>query len=125
MTKENLIKSKSFEYSLHAIKTYKSLVNREKEYTLSKQLLKSATSVGAMVRESEYAQSRADFINKLCIGQKECNESLYWIELLYNSDFLSEDSYRNLMERGNEVMRIISKIIVTSKENMNDPKFHS
>ncbi len=113
--KENIIKSKSFEYSLLIIKSYQSLVHGKKEYVLSKQLLKSATSVGAMIRESEYAQSRADFISKLSIGQKECSESLYWIDLLHKSEFLTDESYTVLWNKGQEVMRILSKILITTK----------
>ncbi len=83
--KENIIKNKSFEFALRIIKLYKHLQS-EKEYILSKQILRSGTSVGALVRESEHAQSTADFIHKLSIAQKEANESEYWLELLHQSD---------------------------------------
>jgi four helix bundle protein len=81
--KENIIKNKSFDFALRIVKLYQYLVEEKKEYILSKQLLRSGTSIGAMVRESEYAESKADFIHKLYIALKEANESLYWLELLY------------------------------------------
>jgi four helix bundle protein len=80
--KENIIKNKSFDFALRIVKLYQYLVEEKKEYILSKQLLRSGTSIGAMVRESEYAESKADFIHKLYIALKEANESLYWLELL-------------------------------------------
>jgi len=83
--KENIIKNKSFGFALRMIKLYQYLKDEKKEYTLSKQLLRSGTSVGAMIRESEQAESKADFIHKLAIAQKEANETEYWIELLFQS----------------------------------------
>jgi four helix bundle protein len=77
--KENIIKSKSFDFALRIIKLHKYLCNEEKEYTLSKQLLRSGTAIGAMVRESEHAESKVDFIHKLSLALKEANEPEYWI----------------------------------------------
>ncbi|MEO6327779.1 MAG: four helix bundle protein [Ginsengibacter sp.] len=81
--KENIIKLKSFEFTLRIIKLYKYLIEVKKEFVLSKQLVRSGTAVGAMIRESEHAESKPDFIHKLSIALKEANETQYWIELLY------------------------------------------
>lgn len=80
--KENTLKEKSFKFALLIIKFIKKLIDEKKEYVLSKQLLRSGTSVGANIREAQNAQSKADFIHKLSIFQKECNETMYWLELL-------------------------------------------
>ena len=80
--RENIIKNKSFAFALRIIKMYQYLQSEKKEFILSKQLMRSATSIGAMVRESEQAESKLDFIHKLAIAQKESNETEYWIELL-------------------------------------------
>ncbi len=88
--KNNIIKDKSFSFALTFIQTYKLLIHEHNEYVLSKQLLRCGTSTGAMIREAEHAQSKLDFIHKLSIAQKECNEVLYWIDLLHQSKFLSQ-----------------------------------
>ncbi len=93
--KENIIKTKSFDFALRVLKLYRYLITEKKEFVLSKQLLRSATSIGAMVRESEHAESKADFIHKLSIALKEANETEYWIELLHKSDFMDEKSFES------------------------------
>ena len=84
--KDNVIKTKSFAFAIRIVRLYKFLTDSKNEYTLSKQLLRSGTSVGAMVRESEHAESKAGFRHKLAIAQKEINESIYWLELLNETD---------------------------------------
>lgn len=86
---ENIIKTKSFSFALRIVKLYQFLSLENKEFVLSKQLLRSGTAIGALVRESEHAESKPDFIHKLAIAQKEANESDYWIELLFQSDYLN------------------------------------
>ena len=85
--RENIVKEKSLSFAIRIVNLYRFLINNKKEYVLSKQLLKSGTSVGAMVREADHAESKADFIHKMAISQKECNETLYWLELLYKTDY--------------------------------------
>jgi four helix bundle protein len=80
---DNIIKLKSFSFALQIVKLYQFLSSEKKEFVLSKQLLRSGTSVGALVSESEHAESKLDFIHKLAIAQKEANESSYWLELLF------------------------------------------
>ena len=83
--KKNVIRDKSFAFALRIIKMYQFLCDNKREFILSKQLLRSGTSIGAMVREAEHAESKADFIHKMAIAQKEANETDYWIELLFKS----------------------------------------
>ena len=90
MNKPNPLKDKSFQFALNIVKLYKHLTEEKREYIMSKQLLRSGTSIGANIREAQNAQSKADFIHKLSISQKECDETLYWLELLHKSGFLEE-----------------------------------
>ena len=113
--KENIIKIKSFDFALTIVKLCQDLVGK-KEYVLSKQLLRSGTSIGALVREAEQAESKADFIHKLSIALKEANESEYWIELLFKSNYLSAIDYNNLLIELKEILKLLTSIIKTSKQ---------
>lgn len=115
--KENVIKNKSLEFALRIVKLFQYLSDTKKEYVLSKQLLRSGTAIGALVRESEHAESKADFIHKLSIALKEANESDYWIELLYRSGYLAESEYQSLFSDLDEIIRLLVSIIKTSKTN--------
>jgi four helix bundle protein len=114
--KENIIKEKSFGFALRIVKLYKYLCHEKKEFVLSKQLLRSGTAIGALVRESEYAESKADFIHKMAIAQKEANESEYWIELLYQSNYINEKSYNSIHSDMIEILKLLSSIILTAKD---------
>ncbi|RYM32183.1 four helix bundle protein [Brumimicrobium glaciale] len=109
--KENIIKNKSFAFALRIVKFYQFFTESKREYVLSKQLLRSATSVGAMVRESEHAESKADFIHKLSIGLKEANESEYWLELLYQSNYIDEKHYKSLTKDLSEILKLLISIL--------------
>lgn len=87
--KDNIIKTKSFSFAVRVVKLYKILTTERKEYMISKQLLRSGTSIGANVREALNGESKADFIHKLAISQKECDESLYWLELLKETNYIN------------------------------------
>ena len=115
--KENLIKDKSFAFALRIVKLYRFLKEEKKEFVLSKQLLRSGTSVGALVRESEQAESKADFIHKLSIALKEANETDYWIELLYQSNYLNEKEYNSIQPDISELLKLLTSIIKTAKLN--------
>lgn len=95
MEKQNVIKEKSFEFAKEIVYLYKNLADK-KEFMLSRQLLKSGTSIGANILEAEHAQSKADFINKLSISLKEANETEYWLDLLYETNYLSDELFQNL-----------------------------
>ncbi|OYU82214.1 MAG: four helix bundle protein [Flavobacterium sp. BFFFF1] len=115
--RENVLKEKSFAFALDIIRLYKTLCFDKKEYVLSKQMLRSGTSVGANIREAEYAQSRADFINKLSIALKEANEADYWIELLYLSEYIDSISYQQIKIKATEQLKLLTSIINRSKQS--------
>ena len=96
--KKNIIKEKSFDFAVRILRLYQYLSSNKKEYVLSKQLLRSGTSVGAMVRESEYSESKADFIHKLAIAQKESNETEYWLFLLIDTDYFTKGQMNSILE---------------------------
>ena len=91
--KDNVVKDKSLEFAVRIVNLYKFLVNEQKEFVMSKQILRSGTSIGANIREAEQAQSRADFINKLNIALKEANETEYWLELLIRTEYITREQY--------------------------------
>lgn len=115
---ENIIKDKSFSFALRVVKLYQFLNQEKREYVISKQLLRSGTSVGALVRESEQAESKLDFIHKLAIAQKEANESDYWLELLYQSEYLDETQFQSLKLDIVEINKILASIIITTKQKI-------
>lgn len=117
--KKNIIKDKSFAFAVRIVNLYKLLCER-KEYVLSKQLLRSGTSIGALLRESEHAQSTADFVNKLSIALKEANESEYWIMLLKETQYISPTEYESIIHDCQEIIKILISIIKTTKMNQNE-----
>lgn len=114
---ESIVKAKSFKFAVRIVNLYKLLVADRKEFVMSKQLLRSGTSVGANIREAVNAQSTADFIHKLSISQKECDETLYWLELLKETEFLQETEFTSMHNDATEILKIIRSIILTTKQN--------
>ncbi|MBQ8135518.1 MAG: four helix bundle protein [Clostridia bacterium] len=119
MNKENIVKTLSKKYAVRIVKLYKYLTTEKKEYVLSKQILRSGTSIGANISESEYAQSRKDFLSKLYIALKECAETIYWLDLLYETDYLSEKEYQSLRDDCEEMRKILSSSTKTISEEDN------
>ena len=117
LKKVNAIKDKSMDFALRVVNLYKFLL-KQNEFVMSKQILRSGTSIGALVRESEHAESKIDFIHKLAIAQKEANESGYWLELLYKSDFIQEKMFQSINQDLQEIQKILSSIIITTKNNL-------
>ncbi|OAI07599.1 four helix bundle protein [Methylomonas methanica] len=115
-TKRNPISEKSFAFALRVVKMSKFLQSNKKEYVLSKQVLRSGTAIGALVREAEHAQSKADFINKMSIALKEANETDYWIELLYQSGEITLESYQSIKPDIQELLKLLVSIVKTSRE---------
>ena len=115
---DNIIKVKSFAIEIRIINLYKFLKENKQEYVLSKQLLRSGTSIGANVREGLNAESKKDFIHKLAIAQKETDETLYWIELLKETEFIKQTEFNSLSNDLHEILKIIKSIIITAKNNM-------
>ena len=116
--KENIIKTKSFSFAIRIVKLYQHLLSEKKEYVLSKQLLRSGTSVGAMVREAEHSESKADFIHKMAIAQKEINEVIYWLELLKCTDYIGGEQFESINDDAVELIKMITSIIKTTKANL-------
>lgn len=117
MKDDNVIYSKSFRFAIDIVNAYKYLTVKQKEYVLSKQLLRSGTSIGANVREAIEAQSRKDFIAKLSIALKEAGETKYWIELLEATDYIDRAKSEMLLVKINEILKILNAIIKTTKKN--------
>jgi four helix bundle protein len=116
--KENVLKSKSVVFAIRIVKLGKILQNEKKEFIMSKQLIRSGTAIGALVRESEFAESKLDFIHKLHIALKEANESDYWILLLKETEYLSQIEYNSLYNDIQELIKLLVTIIKTTKNNL-------
>lgn len=108
---ENIIKPKTDDFALRIVKLFKCLTNERKEYIMSKQLMRSGTSIGANVTESQYGISKPDFRAKLSIALKEAAESEYWINLLYKSEYITKQEYDSLMADLKPIIKILIKIV--------------
>ena len=113
---ENLILNESKKFALRIVKLYQYLTEQKREFILSKQLMRSGTSIGANVREATQAQSRPDFISKMQIALKEASESEYWLELLHESNYISDTEFESLYSDCNRINRILISIVKTSKK---------
>ncbi len=116
--KASVLKDKSYAFAIEIIKTYKMVSVQKKEFVLSKQLLRSGTSVGANIREAEFAQSKMDFIHKLSISLKEANESIYWLSLLKDTDFLKNEKFISLKNLNEELIKMLVASINTLKSKL-------
>ena len=112
--KENILKTKSYAFALRVVKLYKYLCIH-KEYVLSKQVLRSGTAVGALVSEVEFGQSKVDFISKLNIALKEANETLYWLSLLNDAEYIDEKMLQSIKPDNEELIRLLVSSIKTAK----------
>jgi len=120
--RENIVKEKSLDFAVRIVKLAQYLSAEKKEFILSKQIMRSGTSVGAMVRESEHAESKADFIHKLSIAQKEINETLYWLELLMKTNYLDQNKYSSINADAIEIIKLLTSIIVSARKNIKNKK---
>jgi len=118
MEKKNVIKDKSYTFALRIVKAYKYLAKDKNEFVLSKQLLRCGTSIGASVREAEYAQSLPDFINKLSVALKEANETEYWLMLLKDTEYIDNEVYSSVIDDCQELLRLLISAINTSKKKL-------
>jgi len=114
----SVLAEKSYAFSIRIVKCSEHLQNEKKEYIMSKQLLRSGTAVGALVAESKYAQSKADFINKLYVSLKEANETKYWLRLLKDCNYLNDNMAKSMINDIEGMIKMLSSSIKTSKENM-------
>ncbi|HHY57502.1 MAG TPA: four helix bundle protein [Chloroflexi bacterium] len=114
---KNVVAEKSKQFAVRIIRFYKYLCSEQKEFVLSKQILRSGTSIGANVRESRNAQSKADFISKMSIALKEADETAYWLELLKESETIDQKQFKSLYDDVEELIRLLTTIIKTAKSN--------
>jgi four helix bundle protein len=115
---KNILKHKSLQFAIRVVNLYKYLIEFKKELVISRQILKSGTSNGANCREADYAVSKIDFIHKIAIAQKECNETIYWLELLYSTNFISEKEYNSINNDAIEIMKLLTSIIISAKKSL-------
>ena len=115
---DNIVASKSYQFALQVITLYKLLVYEKKEFVLSKQLLRSGTAVGALIREAEHAQSKPDFLNKMNVALKEINETEYWLMLLKDGSFLSTMEFDSIYSDCKELIKLLASIVKTTKASL-------
>lgn len=120
MNKDSILDQKSVAFSLRIIKAYRFLQENKNEYVLSKQLLRSGTAIGALVREAEFVESSGDFVHKLHIALKEANESDYWLLLLKESGYIDEVSYLSIKQDCKELIKLLVSIVKTTKSHLKD-----
>lgn len=116
--RDNIVEKKSFAFALRVIKLYKFLCAEKQEFVLSKQLLRSGTAIGALIKEAEHAQSKKDFVNKMSIALKEANESEYWLMLLFSSEYIDEKSYNSIVLDCKELIKLLISIVKSSKNGI-------
>ena len=114
----SITSEKSFAFAIRIVKLYRFLCDEKREYVLSKQLLRSGTSIGANVREALQAQGKRDFLSKINIGLKEANESLYWIELLYAAEYIDDKQKQSIHADCNEIISLLASTVKTTKKNL-------
>ena len=115
--RENPTYKKAISFAIRIVNVHKYLKEEKSEWTMSEQILRCGTSIGANFSESLSAESKSDFIHKLAIAQKEANETLYWLDLLKETDYLTDKQYESLNADCTELRKIITSIILTTKEN--------
>lgn len=115
MKKENIIYDKSYQFAIRIVKAFQHLTEKKKEYILSKQLLRSGTSIGANVAEANGAVSKADFSNKISIAYKECLETKYWISLLKDTKYIDEKTFNSINDEADEIAKILFTIIKSTR----------
>jgi four helix bundle protein len=115
---DHIVGPKSYKFALRCVELYKWLIAEKNEAVLSKQLLRSGTSIGASVREATHAQSKADFINKMNVALKEASETEYWLMLLKDSRFMSDVAFVSMHKDCDEIIRLLASIVKTAKENL-------
>ena len=115
--KENILIGKSIDFGARIVKLYRYLSGTKKENILSKQILRSGTSIGANINEAQYAITKKDFLNKMYIAFKECAETQYWIQLLYRTDYLSDAQYKSIIMDCEELNSLLSSITKSTRES--------
>ena len=112
---ENILKQKSYSFAIEIVKLSEKLISEKKEFILTKQILKSGTAIGALIREAEFAQSKADFINKMSIALKEANETIYWLNILKDTGYVQLETFDSLSNTCKEIIAMLVASVKTSK----------
>ena len=118
--KQSIVYEKAFSFAIRIVNLYKYLISEKKEYIMSKQLMRSGTSIGANISEALHGQSKKDFISKMNISLKEANESKYWLDLLHATDYINKEQYDSISLDLTEILKLLIRIIKTSKESINN-----
>lgn len=118
MKNDNVVQQKSFALAIRIVNVYKQLTSEKKEFVLSKQLLRSGTSIGANIEESIGGQSAKDFLSKISISYKEARETIYWLKLLQATEYLSQEEASSLLQDTEEICKILAKIQITVKNQL-------
>lgn len=118
MAKKSVLREKSYAFAVEMVAVYRHLSEQQREFVLSRQLLRAGTSIGANVEEAEGAQSKRDFLSKISISYKEARESCYWLRLLTDTKYLDPVKSQSLLEKAEELQRMMSSIIKTTKSNL-------
>lgn len=114
--KENILRTKSYQFAIRIVKLSQFLQDQKNEFILSKQILRSGTAIGALIREAEYGQSKTDFIHKLTIALKEANETEYWLSILKDTGYIEEKLFKSLSDDCKELLKLLIASIKTSKQ---------
>lgn len=115
---KSILKDKSFLFAIRVVNLYKVLTETKNEFVMSKQVCRSGTAVGALIREALNAESKLDFIHKLAIAQKECDETMYWLELLKATNFISENEFESLSKDAMELLKMLKSSFLTVKSSI-------
>ena len=116
--KENVLKTKSFNFAVRIVKLYKYLKKEHNEFILSQQIVRSGTSIGALIREAEHGESIKDFAHKLNIGLKEANETKYWLDLLFATEFITRKMYESINKDCEELLKLLIASLRTTKRRL-------
>ncbi|MBI5762869.1 MAG: four helix bundle protein [Planctomycetes bacterium] len=114
----NVVKEKSFAFAVRVVNLHRNLTGEKMEYVLSKQLLRSGSAIGALVREAEQAESKADFVHKMAIALKEANETEYWLLLLLETGYLTANEAESILTENKELLKLLTSIIKTAKQRL-------
>lgn len=117
--KDSILKNRSKQFALRIIKLYKYMCSEKQEFVMSKQMLRSGTSIGANIAEAFFAESDMDFVHKLSISQKETGETIYWLELLHESVYLSDAEFESINKDAEEMIKLLTSSIKTVKAKLN------
>ena len=123
-TKDTKYRDKLMQFSLRIVRLKNYLNEQKHEYSIADQILRSGTSIGANHREATYAESDSDFIHKLSIAQKECGETIYWLELLRKADYIDDNQFTGLYQEAEEIMKMLTISILTTRKRVNNKTNH-